>query len=219
MPPPAAPPEAPPATFTPAEVAPGYEATQAVPAVDATQAQQPAPSGWDTPGQAPPAQAPQAPESSGRPIGAIVAGVGGLGMLIGSLLEWAAPSVDPAADVSGQLARLGLAANDTLEVPSIGALSSESNSVGVLIAGLVVLACAALMFTGRQNRVVTLVAIAAGVIGLGLAAYSFIDLSDLGVTVNGQEIAGISFDIGIGLWIALFGGLVAAIGGILSLRD
>ena len=140
-------------------------------------------------------------------------------MVVGSLLEWAAPTEDEGADVPGQLSDLGLAANDTLEIPSIGALSGDSNSVGLLIAGIVAVAAAVLLFRSVSNIGLKLGLIAAGLAGAGLGVFSFLDLNDLAVTVNGQELAGISFDIGIGLWVAIAGGAVAAVGGLLTLAD
>jgi hypothetical protein len=215
MPPPAAPP-----AYAAAAAATGYEATQVVPAVGATQAQQQTPEGWSTEGP-PIAQsgpdAVAAPPAEASPLGPAIAGVGGAAMVVGSLLEWASPSIDPTVDIQGQLARLGLVGE--LNIPAIGALSSQSNSAGVLVAGVIALVLSFLLFAKMRNMVVKIGLIAVGLLGAGLAAFSYLDLSDLKVTAGGQEIAGISFDIGMGLWIALAGGIVTAVGGLLSKTD
>jgi hypothetical protein len=214
MPPPAAPPA------YAASAATGYEATQVVPAVGETQAQQQVPDGWSTEGPPIAQSGPDvvaAPPAEASPLGPAIAGVGGAAMVVGSLLEWASPTIDPTVDIEGQLARLGLVGQ--LNVPAVGALSSQSNSVGVLVAGLIALLLSFLLFAKMRHMVVKIGLIVVGLFGAGLAAFSYLDLSDLKVTAGGQEIAGISFDIGIGLWIALAGGIVAAVGGLLSKTD
>ena len=203
-PPVAAPPAAPPA---------GYEPTSQIPA--------PAPGSWDSTTEstaihAPVPGGPAIPEAppSDSAVGAIVALIGAAGLIIGSFLSWAEPTQDASSDVGDQLARLGLSG---LSVPTLNGF--DSNGIGTLLCGVVVALGAGLLLAGVRHIALKLAIIVAGLAGIGLFAFSYLDLTDLPVTVNGQTIEGISFDPGIGLWVVAAGGVVAVVGGVLSKSD
>ena len=205
------PPEAPsytPPAYTP-PAAPSYNPPQA------------APSGWDT---APPAAAPapaygeysyaQQP-APGYPVGAPVGAAASTGIgslmpvavigligaalcIIGALLPWAKGAGAVSGDVSG----------------------FDSNGGFLLAFGLVIAAGVALLFTGQRNVAIPAAIAVAGVAGIGLFIYSFLDLSSLSDDVA-EQISGASLDKGIGLWLAGAGsvlGLIAGIIGVVSLN-
>jgi hypothetical protein len=227
----AAPPVTAPAPAAPpAAVDPALDATQHIPTVDATMMQQAAPAGWVDP-----AAAPGVPPAPGVPIApdnlppassvasvnssidapAAIAGlIGGVAMVASPFLDWAAPTQDPAADIAGQLSGLGVA---NLAVPTLTGF--DSNGIGVLIAGVVAALCGILLLAGTRHVMVKAGMALAGLAGIALFAFSFIDIGDLPITINGTELEGITFDPQIGLWVAVAGGVVATIGGLIAKSD
>jgi hypothetical protein len=220
----ASPPVIPPAPVAPpAAVDPALDATQHIPTVDATMTQQAAPAGWvdpaaapgvPTPAHLPPGSAVASVNSSIDAPAAIAGLLGGAAMVVSPFLDWATPTQDPAADLAGQLFDLGVA---NLAVPTLTGF--DSNGIGVLIAGVIAALCAILLLAGKRQVIVKAGMAMAGLAGVALFAFSLIDIGDLPITINGTELEGITFDPQIGLWVAVAGGVVATVGGLIAKSD
>jgi len=211
----AAPPVIPPAPVAPpTAVDPALDATQHIPTVDATMVQQAAPGVPAVPAHLPPASAVASINSSIDAPAAIAGLLGGAAMVASPFLDWATPTQDPDADLAGQLFDLGVA---NLMVPTLTGF--DSNGIGVLTAGVIAALCGILLLAGKRHVLVKAGMAMAGLAGVALFAFSFVDIGDLPITINGTELEGITFDPQIGLWVAVVGGVVATVGGLIAKSD
>jgi hypothetical protein len=158
-------------------------------------------------------------EPRAAPTAGIVAIVGGALLAVGSFLPW--------AEVSGSDASVTAKGLD------------GSDGYITLAAGLVAVVTGLLVVRGTR-RAVAVVAVLVGLIGGGLALYDALTVKDSVLDAAAEEVApsfGVSADqvravldqaidagqlgvsIGIGLYVALAGGLIAIVGGVLGLRQ
>ena len=160
-----------------------------------------------------------------NPVPGIVAAVGGLVLLIAAFMPW----------VTVGLGQAGAGAN-------LSVAGTEGDGVITLIIGLILLVAGIVMWLGRSRGLVKGLAVAAlvlGVIGAGIALYDITSKDrqfDQGLREGisqstGQEISdeqlaaakaelerlGVEVNIGIGMYLTVLGGLLAAVGGILGL--
>ena len=155
----------------------------------------------------------------GAPTAGIVAIVGGALLAVGSFLPW--------AEVSGSGASVTATGLDGLD----GYIT--------LAAGLVAVVTGLAMLRGTR-RAMAVVAVLVGLVGGGLALYDALTAKDGVLDAAAEEIApslGVSADlvragldqaiddgqlgvlISIGLYVAMAGGLIAIVGGVLGLRE
>lgn len=153
-----------------------------------------------------------------RPIGAILAVVGGALLAIGSFLSW--------ASVSGGGTSVSAKGVD------------GSDGYITLIAGIVALGAGVAMMR-QAKRVLAVLAILAGLIGGGVGLYDALTAKDSVLDSAAEEIAPglgasveevrslldqaidsgeLSISISVGLYIVIGGGILALIGGVMSIR-
>jgi hypothetical protein len=153
------------------------------------------------------------------PTAAIVAIVGGALLAVGSFLPW--------AEVSGSDASVTAKGLD------------GSDGYITLAAGLVAVVTGLMMLRGTR-RAVAVVAVLVGLVGGGLALSDTLTAKDSVLDAAAEELApsfGVSAEqvraaldlaiddgqlgvsIGVGLYVAMAGGLIAIVGGVLGLRD
>jgi hypothetical protein len=168
--------------------------------------------------------------TSDAPIGAVLTGIGGGILAVGSVLSWAKASID-----LGALAKaLGV---DPSLLSGTGAVTSKSFTGTSIIDGKITLACgvvaivvAVAAYMRRELwKTLGILAIVAGLVGGGLALYDITTKED--VVTDAKDAAAPSlaaagidvsvlddvFDVtlGIGIWLSVAGGAVVLIGGLL----
>jgi hypothetical protein len=166
-------------------------------------------------------------ESRSKSPAGIVAVVGGLLLVIGSVLPWAKVSFD--VDAFASLLKVD---------PSVIQDAALSQSIGgpdgtlTLIAGILVLVCAAIFLAKRANTALGVLILLGGLAGAGIALYDIMSkdrqlddaLAEAGPTLQS---AGVSLDafkqvfdvsFSIGIYVCVVGGILALIGGVMALR-
>jgi hypothetical protein len=152
------------------------------------------------------------------PTAGIVAIVGGALLALGSLLPW--------AEVSGSGA-------------SVTAKGIDGSDGYITLAAGIVAIVVGVVMTRRAKRVLTVLAILAGVVGGGLGLYDAVTAKDSVLDAAAEELAPsfeVSVDqvrvvldqavdagqlgvsVGIGLYVVIAGGVVALVGGVLGMR-
>jgi hypothetical protein len=160
----------------------------------------------------------QAEGTSRAPIGAILAIVGGALLAVGSFLSW--------AQVSGGGTSVSAKGVD------------GSDGYITLVAGLVALVAGALMMK-QAKRLFAVLALLAGLVGGGIGVYDALTAKDSVLDAAAEEIApqfdasvdevrtlldqaidsgDLSISISLGLYIVIGGGVLALVGGALSMR-
>jgi hypothetical protein len=167
---------------------------------------------------------------SEAPIGAILAGIGGVVMAIGAVLNWATASIDVEALAAALGVDPSLLAGTAGETSKSFAGTSSSDGKIVLVCGIVAIVIAILAFTRRQiPKALAIVAIVAGLVGGGLALYDISTKGDIvaeakDAAAPSLEAAGIDasvlddvFDVslGIGIWLSVVGGVVVLVAGLM----
>jgi hypothetical protein len=168
-----------------------------------------------------------------RPSTPVIVGlIGGALLVIGSFLTWASMSVNVGALAAllgvDEAVLQGAIPGETSR--TLSGMTSPADGVWTLVAGLVVLAAAIVVAMRAELRLPAGVAMAvAGVVGVGWTVYDFTQINDVrdealgtfaaalqgaGVDVAGGE-GLIDVSAGIGLWVALVGGVVALIVGVM----
>jgi hypothetical protein len=158
-------------------------------------------------------------EPRAAPTAGIVAIVGGALLAVGSLLPW--------AEVSGS--------GESVTAKGL----DGSDGYITLAAGVVAVVTGLVMLRGTR-RAVAVVAVLVGLVGGGLALYDALTAKDSVLDAAAEELApsfGVSADqvraaldqaidegqlgvsISIGLYVAMAGGLIAIVGGVLGLRE
>ena len=158
-------------------------------------------------------------ERRGAPTAGIVSIVGGALLALGSFLPW--------AEVSGSGA-------------SVTAKGLDGSDGYITLAAGLVAVVAGLVMLRPTRRAVTVVAVLAGLVGGGLALYDALTAKDSVLDAAAEELAptfGVSADqvrsaldqavdsgqlgvsVGIGPYIAIIGGLVVTVGGVLGMRE
>lgn len=158
-------------------------------------------------------------ERRGAPTAGIVSIVGGVLLAVGSFLPW--------AEVSGSGA-------------SVTAKGLDGSDGYITLAAGLVAVVAGLVMLRPTRRAVTVVAVLAGLVGGGLALYDALTAKDSVLDAAAEELAptlGVSADqvrsaldqavdsgqlgvsVGIGPYIAIIGGLVVSVGGVLGMRE
>jgi len=155
--------------------------------------------------------------------------VGGLLLVIGSVLPWAKVSFD--VDAFASLLKVDPSViQDAALSQSIGGLDADGTLT--LIAGIVVLVCAAIFLAKRANTVLGVLILLGGLAGAGIAVYDIVSkdrqlndaLAEAGPTLQS---AGVSLDafkqvfdvsFSIGIYLCAVGGILALIGGVMALR-
>jgi hypothetical protein len=158
------------------------------------------------------------PASTTRPIGAILAIVGGALLAVGSFLSW--------ASVSGGGTSVSAKGID------------GSDGYITLIAGLVALGAGAAMMR-QTRRALAVLVLLAGLVGGAVGLYDALTAKDSVLDSAAEELAPtlgasvdqvralldqaidsgeLSISISIGLYIVIAGGLVALVGGVMSMR-
>lgn len=156
--------------------------------------------------------------------------LGGALLVIGSILPWAKVSIDldRFASVLGvDPSLLEGAGAETSQ--SIGGM--DADGLWTLVAGIIVLVCAALYLAKRASTALGVVMALGGLLGAGIALFDIVskdrqldealasagpDLEQIGLTAaTFREVFTVSFSIGI--YVCLVGGVVALIAGAMAL--
>ncbi len=173
------------------------------------------------------------PAAKASPLPMVLGIVGGLMLFIGAFLTWVTASFD----VSKLAQALGV--DPALMQGAVGSqsqsasgLHSQLHGTFALIAGILVVACAVVLFVRADlGKIMGALMIVFGVIGAGVALYDISRVNHLKNDVLGSAAgllqgAGVDPGVlgdaikvtpGIGIWICIAGGLVAAVGGIFAL--
>ncbi len=181
----------------------GTEPTATIPAAP--------PPGWGQPTSVYAEQAPGpalAPAGSNVPA-AILALLAAALAIVGSFLEWATATEEGTVVLPPGIANITVPSFDGLD--SNGGFTLAFGAIMALVAGLLL---------AKVRHVLLMV----GLIAAGLATavafvYSYRDITGLDITINGTKVEGIGFDPGIGLWVALGGGVLSVIAGLLVKRS
>ena len=161
----------------------------------------------------------------------ILAILGGALLVIGSLLPWAKVSIDIErfASVLG-VDPAALAGADVASSQNIGGM--DADGVFTLIAGIVVLVCAAIYLAKRANTALSVLILLGGLLGAGVALFDIMskdrqlndalaeagpDLEAIGLSADTfKDVFAVTFSIGI--YICVIGGVLALIAGAMALR-
>lgn len=164
------------------------------------------------------------------PVPMILGIIGGVLLVVGSLLTWATVSVD--------VARIAAAFGIDPAVITPGAIRSASRTLSgisagdgtiTLVAGIVVIIGAVLVVAIRTKGAAGLVMVVAGVVGAAMALYDAFVRRDRAVEriVGRIDRAGLpgdtrdllSVSLGAGIWICAIGGIVTIVAGVLTLMQ
>lgn len=166
------------------------------------------------------------------PVGAILTAVGGALLILGSVMTWAKAAIDlPAfANALGIDPSL-IPASAAAETSKAFAGTSSGDGKVALVCGVIAILVAIAAYAKRDMWMpLGIVAIAAGVVGGGLALYDVTKKGDVvaeAKTAMAPSLAAAGIDVGIldtvfkvtlgiGIWMCVVGGLVALIGGFLT---
>lgn len=172
------------------------------------------------------------PATKASPLPMILAIVGGALLFLGSFLTWATATIDltkfaTALGVDPSLLQ-GAVPNNSFSASG----TSANDGIITLIAGLVVIVLAAVLFLkAHMGKIAGWLIIVAGVIGAAVPLYDILTLNNrkedaLGNAASTLQGAGIDPGVmndvlkvsaGIGIWICILGGLIAIIGGVMVL--
>ena len=166
-------------------------------------------------------------ETPSSPVPMILGIVGGLLLVIGTLLNWVTASFN----VDKIVAELGI---DPNRIPAefraqVARVTGWDLQAGkwLLVVGVVVVVASALLVVASSRRAVAFVVIFGGAVGGSMALYKATAGKDgmvddaaralTGAPLPGNLSAYVSISIGIGLWLCVAGGAVAIIAGIMAM--
>lgn len=158
----------------------------------------------------------------------IVGIVGGLMLALGSFLTWATVSVE--VDMIAGALRI-----DPAQIPAGVRAGSTASVTGwrltdgkwTFAAGIVVLVVAVAFTSSRNTRVLGALMIVGGAVGGGIAIYDATIQKNQAIDSVARAFAGFGLPgrvadffavtLGIGIWLAIAGGLVAVVGGVMAM--
>ena len=157
--------------------------------------------------------------------GSILGLLGGVLLIIGSLLTWATVSVN-VANIAGAFG-VDPSAIPAGTFPPKQSFAGTSLSDGkiALVCGVIVLVAALLLIMGTARKVMAVILLLAGLAGGGTALYDGLNgkqnaiesgvknLSALGLPGDVKSFFDVA--IGIGIWVCVIGGIVGAVGAII----
>jgi hypothetical protein len=154
--------------------------------------------------------------------------VGGILLVVGSLLNWATVSVD----FERIAAALGIDPGQIPpEIRSLGTASVTGWDIGkgqwTLVTGIVILTASALLTIASSARVVAFVMIFGGAVGGSMALYEATvgkgnRMDEVAAIFAGVQLPGVlreyfPISIGIGIWMCVAGGALAIVGGAMAM--
>ena len=174
------------------------------------------------------------PAAKASPVPMILGIVGGALLFIGSFLTWATASIDVSkfAEALGVDPALLQSAVPDTSYSTSG--TGGSDGIITLIAGLVVIVVAVVLFVKADlGKIMGALMVVGGAIGAGIALYDLSTLNSakddiLGEAAGVLQGAGIDPGVlndvvkvsaGIGIWVCILGGLIAMVGGIMALMN
>lgn len=173
-------------------------------------------------------------DGSSTPMGAMLAVAGGVLLAIGSVLTWAKASLDIDAFAKAlgvDPAQLQGAVGETSQVVSG---TSTSDGKLALACGLVAVILGVVAYSKRDRwKTLGVVTMIAGLVGGGIALYDITKKDDVlseAKEAVGPTLASIGLDtsildgifkvsLGIGIWVAVLGGIVALLGGLMMMMN